>query len=50
MLSIHQMEGYSQSEYYNFEDDDEDEDEEEILKPKVKYTVLKEEDFIDEEE
>lgn len=47
------MEGYSQSEYHIFEDGDDEDDEEDediIQKSKIKYTVLKEEDFIDEEE
>lgn len=44
------MEGYSHNEYYNFEAEDEDDEDDEVLKTKVKYTVLKEEDFIDEEE
>lgn len=44
------MEGYSQSEYHIFEDGDDEEDEDIIQKSKIKYTVLKEEDFIDEEE
>lgn len=46
------MEGYSQSEYHIFDYDceDDEEDEDIIQKSKIKYTVLKEEDFIDEEE
>lgn len=52
MPLIHQMEGYSKTEIHIFEDEDDDEDEDElnVQKTKVKYTVLKEEDFIDEEE
>lgn len=48
------MEGYTRSEYAEaLEDSDEEEDEEEILPQKrtIKYsTILKEEEFIDEEE
>ena len=45
------MEGYSKTEIHIFEDEDDDEDEDELnVQKKVKYTVLKEEDFIDEEE
>jgi len=43
------MEGYSKSEKYSEFKEDEDEDEWDP-KSKVKYTLLKEEDFIDEEE
>ena len=39
------MDGYTNKEYIKFEDDDEDDDEEYDLKSKVKYTILKEEDF-----
>lgn len=42
------MEGYSKSEKYTEFKEDEDEDEWDP-KSKVKYTLLKEEDFIDEE-
>lgn len=43
------MEGYSKSEKYTeFREEEEDEDEWDP-KAKVKYTLLKEEDFIDEE-
>ena len=47
MPLIHQMEGYSKTEIHIFEDEDDDEDELNVQKTKVKYTVLKEEDFID---
>jgi hypothetical protein len=43
------MEGYSKSEKYTEFEEFEDEDEWDP-KSKVKYTLLKEEDFIDEEE
>jgi hypothetical protein len=46
------MEGYSQAEFHEFIEEDEEEDEEDVLKKsKLKYsTILKEEDFINEEE
>jgi hypothetical protein len=44
------MEGYSKSEKYTEFKEDEDEDDWEPQKTKIKYTLLKEEDFIDEEE
>lgn len=47
------MEGYTRSEYAEALEDSEEEDEEEILPQKrtIKYsTILKEEEFIDEEE
>lgn len=46
------MEGYSKKEFSTFTMDEEDEDEEEWdeNKKKVKYTILKEEDFIDEDD
>ncbi len=51
MLLIHQMDGYSSKTYHHYqEEDDSDEDDEPLKKTSVKYTVLKEEDFIDEEE
>lgn len=51
MPLIHQMEGYSKTEIHTFEDGDEDDEDEDIIqKNKIKYTLLKEEDFIDEEE
>lgn len=55
MLLIHQMDGYSSKTYFHYQEDseeDSDEDEEDPLKKttSIKYTVLKEEDFIDEEE
>ena len=40
------MEGYTQTEYFKFtEEDDEEDEEEDWNKKKVKYTLLKEEDF-----
>lgn len=47
------MEGYSQTKFHEFVDEEDEEEEEEmnIKKSKVKYsTILKEEDFINEEE
>lgn len=45
------MDGYSTKTYFQYEDEDSDEDSDENqMKKKVKYTILKEEDFIDEEE
>lgn len=45
------MEGYSRRIYSELiEDDDEEDDEGDWKKQRVKYTILKEEDFIDEEE
>lgn len=45
------MEGYSKSEKYTEFLEEGDEDEEDVWDPKskVKYTLLKEEDFIDED-
>ncbi len=42
------MDGYSNTEYSEFIDEDE-EDEDALKKQKVKYMVLKEEDFIQDE-
>ncbi len=50
MLLIHQMDGYSSKTYFQYEESEDDDEEEDQMKIKVKYTVLKEEDFIDEEE
>jgi hypothetical protein len=45
------MEGYSQTEFHEFVDEEDEEEEVNIKKSKVKYsTILKEEDFINEEE
>jgi hypothetical protein len=45
------MEGYTQSEYFILEEDDcEDDDEDVLKKTNVKYTLLKEEDFVEEED
>jgi hypothetical protein len=50
-LKKQRMDGYTHSEYHNFsEDEEEDEDEDDTLKKtKIKYTILKEEEFIDDE-
>lgn len=39
------MEGYSQSEYHTFTNEEDEDEEDDILKQKVKYTLLKEEEF-----
>jgi hypothetical protein len=44
------MEGYSKSEKYTEFKEEEDEDDWESQKSKVKYTILTEEDFIDDED
>jgi predicted NUDIX family phosphoesterase len=44
------MEGYSRSEYTEFREDEDEDDWDPTTKKRVKYTILKEEDFIDEEE
>lgn len=45
------MEGYSQNEYFKFtEQEDEDEDDDDWKKKKIKYTtILKEEEFVEED-
>ncbi len=44
------MDGYSSKTYFQYEEESDEDDDEPLNKTSVKYTVLKEEDFIDEEE